>query len=101
MKKSDRINLLTATDPRGAKHHQWQIKFNWGELVVRPDGSLGELAFDSSKGVPKELSYAIDELLIQYAKCKINSFELGCSLIKKSIQQIGLMDNQVAVHVNS
>lgn len=87
MNNQQRISLLSSTDPRGAMHHQWQIKFNWGELLVQPSGELDCLHFHP-KGVPEKLISVIDELLSQYARCKINSFELGQSLIKKALQQI-------------
>ena len=88
MDQSQRQNLLNATNPKGARHHQWDIKFNWGTIHVMPNGDVSSIVIESDKSIPEKLSAIVDELLIQHAQCRINHFTLGKSLIEKVLNQL-------------
>ena len=88
MTNDERQSLLYATNPVAAKHHEWEINLNWGDLRVKPNGQISLISFNLDEGIPKKLSEIIDELLIQYAKCKINNLSLGQTLIERTLKQI-------------
>ena len=88
MTPTQRKSLLYATDPKSARHHEWEIRFNWGEMAVLPNGEISRIVLGSGKGIPAGLLDVIDALLIQYARCKINNFSLGQTLIERTLKQI-------------
>lgn len=84
-----RVNLLSATNPRSGGHHPWEVNLGWGKISVLPNGQVTEVTFDINvKEQPLGLYEAIDDVLRYHARCKINHFNLGKSLIEKTLKQI-------------
>ena len=91
LKDDQRVNLLSVTDPKNGDHHPWEIKLNWGRINVLPSGKISSVILDldyKTANCPTSLTNEIDLILVHYAKCKINHFNLGKSLIEKVLKQI-------------